>query len=248
MEQVPKKKSKFICLKCNRTFNRVQRLQAHQRKPTCGTNCTRCRNKFRTRAQLIRHLKSFVDCDHCDEKFCSDFHLNDHLQTVHSGAGVKDDLSRPIFSSSAFEKEDGYKQIVASYSRYIKDAVQDKNPRYQVINKELSSSFTYKDLEELIRSKGFKSGRAFKLNLGFGCILRDLISGEYRYYYVSNNHLLLHKAFTISKYNDLAEFMNKLVEMDIAEHYYMLRPSSGWILAGIPNVQIKFMFLGPMLG
>ena len=247
MDHALKKKSKFICLKCNRTFNRVQRLQAHQRKPICGTKCVRCKHKFRTRAQLMQHLKSIVDCDHCDEKFCSDFDLNQHLQSVHSGAGVQDDLSRPIFSSSAFEQEDGYKQIVASHSRYIKDAVQDKNVVYQVVNKELSSSFTYKDLEELIRSRGFKSGRVFKLNLGFGCILRNLISEEYRYYYVSNNNLLFHRAFTISKYNDLAEFMKKLVEMDIEDHYYMLRPSSGWILAGISNVLIKFMSLGSLL-
>ena len=303
MEHALKRKNKHICLQCDKTFNRIQRLQAHQRKITCGTVCLRCNHKFRTRAQLVTHQKNskLKDCDHCEKRFCSDSDYNNHQKTTHAtkcdicnkdfstnynlkqhqsnikplkcdacdevfcyklkllqhkqlahaGAGVvaelKDNLSRPIFSTSMFEQEDGYKQMIASNSRYINDDVQDKKV-YLVINKKLSPSFTYKDLEELIRIKSYKSGRTFKINLGFGCLLRDLISGKYRYYYVSHNNLLFDRAFTISKHTDLTEFMKKLMEMDIEDHYYMLRPSSGWVLAGIPNVQIRFMFLGSILG
>ena len=88
MDQAPpsRKKIKFICLKCDKVFNRIQRLQAHQTKPTCGTVCTRCKHKFRTRAQLLQHQKnaSIKDCSSCNLKFCHLGDYNNHQRNVHN--------------------------------------------------------------------------------------------------------------------------------------------------------------------
>ena len=88
MEQAPppKKKIKHICLLCDKVFDRAQRLQAHETKSTCGTVCTRCRHKFRTRAQLLQHQKNATikDCSSCNLKFC---HLGDykkHQRDLHN--------------------------------------------------------------------------------------------------------------------------------------------------------------------
>ena len=85
MEPAPKK-IKFICLNCDKTFDRVQRLEAHQSKQSCGTTCSTCQHKFPTRRELLRHKKSsiFHDCDLCDKKFCQLVDYNLHQRTVHN--------------------------------------------------------------------------------------------------------------------------------------------------------------------
>ena len=82
---------------------------------------------------------------------------------------------------------------------------------------------------------------AFKINLGFGCVLYHVIERVFRYYYVSNNHFLFDKAFTISNHTDIINLFNKIVSLDLGETYYLRRPTSGWVLAGLPNIQIRVM-------
>ena len=82
---------------------------------------------------------------------------------------------------------------------------------------------------------------AFKINLGFGCILYHVIEKVFRYYYVSNNHFLFDKTFTISNHTDIVSLFDKIVSLDLGETYYLRRPTSGWVLAGLPNIQIRIM-------
>ena len=72
---------------------------------------------------------------------------------------------------------------------------------------------------------------AFKVNLGFECILYHFLKRVFRYYYVSNNHFLFDKAFTISNQTDIIGLFDKIVSLDLGETYYLRRPTSGWVLA-----------------
>ena len=85
MEKLPKKKIKHVCLKCNKVFNRVQRLKNHQSKKSCGTVCTQCNHKFPDRHRLEQHQKnaSIIDCSICEKKFCYQANYNNHQRTVH---------------------------------------------------------------------------------------------------------------------------------------------------------------------
>ena len=83
--------------------------------------------------------------------------------------------------------------------------------------------------------------------MGFGSMLFNIISHEYRYYYVDSNSLLFDTAFTISKRIDIDRLMKKIYNLDLANTYYLKRPSSGWILVGLPNVEIAVYRLGNAL-
>ena len=39
----------------------------------------------------------------------------------------------------------------------------------------------------------------------------------------------------------MTAFFNKIFHLDLVTIYYMQRPSSGWVLVGLPNVEIQVM-------
>ena len=111
--------------------------------------------------------------------------------------------------------------------------------RYKVVNRKIKPSFSYLDLNDLLSTIFDNQKSAFKVSIGFGFILLNPIQKEYKYYYVSTNNLLFEKAFTITNQRDLTHFMKKIMGLDLTTNYYLKRPSSGWVLAGLTNVQIR---------
>ena len=81
-----------------------------------------------------------------------------------------------------------------------------------------------------------EEGNAFKINIGFGFILYHTVNQVFRYYYVSTNHFLFDRAFTISNHTDMTALFNKISSLDLPNRYYMQRPTSGWVIAGVPNI------------
>ena len=93
-----------------------------------------------------------------------------------------------------------------------------------------------------------KHGKACRFNIGFGLMLKNKITNEFRYYYVSSNHFLLDKAVTISTVGDVKAIVKTIHDINIGQRYYMQRPDSSWMLAGLPNVYFKLMYLNVVLG
>ena len=93
-----------------------------------------------------------------------------------------------------------------------------------------------------------KHGKCCRINIGFGVMLRNKLSDEYRYYYVSTNHMLFNSAKTINSMSDVKDIVKEIYDMNITEHYYMLRPSSGWTLVNVTNVYFKLFNLYLPLG
>ena len=417
MEQAPpsKKKIKFICLLCDKVFDRAQRLQAHQTKPTCGTVCTRCKHKFRTRAQLLQHQKNasikdcsscnlkfchlgdynnhqrnvhsvnpdrcstcskgfstchrlenhlknasikdcsscdlkfchlndynnhqrvvhsvnptqctvcskefrneqklkrhqkkpvYNDCDLCDRKFCSDkdysYHqivdhhanpqkcktcgkeyerlselkkhalkavpqacdlcnqilctlsdYNTHRISVHHGGEIEPEdeeyqniLDKPIFAPTGMEKQVEYKATVERNYSEIRDKIEDKSGVAMVVNRELAPGFTFRELRDQLVESMLKHGRCAKFNIGFGFLLEHKLTHEFRYYYVSTNTMLFKTAHTISKRKDIKDIIEIIHDMNVGEHYYLMRPNSSWTVAGVTNMKFKLFYLGPVL-
>ena len=348
---------------CNKGFDRLQRLQAHQSKSSCGTSCTRCKHKFRTRAELSKHQKNAVlkscdicnlnfcrlieyhhhqkeahgmnpnkcttcskefrryqeleqhqknavhaDCDICDRKFCSekdyinhqslDHHINPlkcktcgkehkqlsdlkkHLlkavpqacdlcdQTLcslsdynrhriifHRGGEIEPEdveyqniLDEPIFAPTGAEEEVEYKATVERNYSEIKDKIEDKSGSYAVINRELAPGFTFRELRDQLAESLLKHGRCAKFNIGFGFLLEHKLTHEFRYYYVSTNTMLFEKAHTISKRKDIKDIIKMIHDMNVGEHYFLMRPNSSWMVAGVTNMKFKLFYLGPVLG
>ena len=84
-----------------------------------------------------------------------------------------------------------------------------------------------------------KEVSVFKINLGFGVVLYNTVQQRHKYYYVSNNSYLIEKSTTISNRTDMNDFYEKIKNLNIAEKYFYQRPSSSWVLAGVPSIEIK---------
>ena len=154
-----------------------------------------------------------------------------------------------VFPPTGFENVDGYKEIADKNESLIEDNVVARKNVVMTVNKQITPTFTYKELRDLIKKTVLKHGKACRFNIGFGFILKNKLTDTYRYYYVSTNHLLFDRAATISTMSDLKDILKTMHDMNIDQRYYMQRPDSSWMLAGITNVQfIKLMYLNVVLG
>ena len=192
------------------------------------------------------------ECDLCEKKFCTPADYKTHWIVEHRGGQVEEEeedleykniLKQVISPPTGFEGEEGYKEMMEKHEDVIKDFIKQRKNIYMIINKQISPSFTYKDLYALVKKTVIKHGTVCRFNIGFGFILKHKLTDEYRYYYVSTNHLLFDKAPTISTMADLKDILKTMHDMNIGQQYYMQRPSSSWVLAGLVNVQFKIMYV-----
>ena len=126
----------------------------------------------------------------------------------------------------------------------IKDFT-DQHNKYKIINKEIPTDYTYANLlNDLIELKTGMTD-AFRINIAFGFTLFNPKDEEYKYYYASNNNFLFETAYQISVNQDLKKFFHKVVGLDLVTNYYLKKPSSEWIVAGLNNVSF---FIFPIEG
>ena len=250
------KKAKHECESCNQIFDRVRRLEDHIEKVHTNnrTKCSTCYKKFRLNRGLQSHQKNADPkvCDVCDTIFCHESELERHKRTEHVGGEIRTvvndtELDEPICPRTGFEEDEGYKEKIEDHWNEIRDHKERKN-RYININKELSPDFTYRDLKHVLDEIFAEQTNAFKINIGFGFMLRDVVTSEFRYFYPSTNNLLFDRMPTISKTKDMADLMKRILDLDLCENYYMKRPSSGWIFVGLPNLYIQIIYLNVVLG
>ena len=74
---------------------------------------------------------------------------------------------------------------------------------------------------------------SFKLNMALGYILRHIESGELRFFYPSQNSLLLDLPLLIENKQDIREVPEKLSVDYLNAHVYTQRPSTKWLIAKI---------------
>ena len=55
------------------------------------------------------------------------------------------------------------------------------------------------------------------------------------------------KAFQVSTNNDVSKLFQQIVDLDIINNYYLKKPSSSWVLAGLPNMEKNVYFMKIML-
>ena len=193
-------------------------------------------------------------CEHCDTTFCHLSELERHKRTKHAGHGITtetldhSELDRPICPRTGLEEDGEYKEEIENHWDTIRDNKKELKSCYININKVLTPDFTYRDLKNILDEIFAKQTNAFKINLGFGFMLRNVATNEFRYFYPSSNNLLFDRMPTISKKEDMVDLMKRILDLGLDENYYMKRPSSGWTLAGLPNLFIQIIYLGVVLG
>ena len=231
------------CDKCTKKFTDQKKFNRHHTK--CKNKiCANCKAVFSSAARLKNHIKNRtnISCEQCERKFCTKFHLLRHLRTTHEDRSLHiPNLNLEIYPSTLYEKENEYQDVIKENRNVISDS-QDIKRAYAVYNKQIDSTFTYNDLQNLILNV-YTQKSPLKINIAFGYIIHNPTSGEYRYHYPSDNNQIFERAITINWRRDVTKLMNRIIALDLPTTYFLMRPSTSWILTGLTNVQIKVIYL-----
>ena len=219
------------CEKCNQKYKSTSAFKRHKCKI-----CTHCNKIFKSKIGLQKHLQKREDisCDHCEQKFCGNHQLNSHKRSIKIP-----DINQEIYESPYKD----YQKVIERNIKHIQDKV-DKRKIYTVYNKQIDSSFTYQNLYDIYLNIYQELKSPFRTNLGFGYILHNRVSDEYKYHYVSDNTLVFERMPTIVKRKDITKLMKGIISADLPTTYFLSRPTSNWNLTALTNVEIKVIPYG----
>ena len=234
------------CRTCHKKIKLESKFIHHTQK--CKPiQCNEFKTFFKTTNSLKRHLNNRKDILHNGTKFCNNAHLQRHLRTIKKPMEKIPDLNQQILERTGYENKKGFKDTVKQHINEIKDS-HKTTKLYEVINKQITSSYTYKDLYDLLLDIYSKHKSPYKINLGMGYILYNIIEKQYKYHYVSTNNLLFNYAQTIDNKNDTNKLMKRIISLDLVTTYYFKRPTSNWIMGGLINLEIQISNLNGVIG
>ena len=217
----------FSCPTCQQTFDRASRLQRHEASAAAVP----------------------LPCSVCNAMFCYESRKQQHMLREHVGAGfsggrspLNTAINTPILPPTGYPQTNEYQAAINQHRSTIRSQT-NTGGEWKIINRQIPPTFSYGDLKVLLDEVRNSEHGVFKINIGFGSMLYDTVNQVYRYFYVSHNHYLFDRAFTISSNRDMTTFFNKILSLQLTDKYYFQRPSSGWVLAGLPNLEIRVMRL-----
>ena len=235
------------CQTCHKKFKEESKFIRHKKQKCKLKQCDECKTIFKTTKGLKHHLKNRKDILHDGRKFCNNAHLHRHLRTIKKPEEEIPDLNQEILGLTLYEDEKGFKDTVKQNINEIMDS-RKTTKLYEVINKQITSSYTYKDLYEFLLDIYSEHKCRYKINLGMGFILYNIIEKQYKYHYVSTNNLLFDTAQTISNRKDIDKLIKRIISLDLVTTYYFKRPSSNWSIAGLVNIETQIFNLNGPLG
>ena len=92
------------------------------------------------------------------------------------------------------------------------------------------------DIGDMLQAIFRSQKNAFKINLAFGFILSNVEKGEKRYYYPSQNGLILDEPLVVADEADLQRVLQRMGETDWLEYVSQQKPDSKWRIALLTNV------------
>ena len=218
------------CATCGRAFTRRDHLQRH---------ASRCRPKPFT-------------CDVCHSGFTRKDNLDHHKRTVQCGSPPQpgpapkrrriasldeDPLTPPPVEHAANDE----------LSSALQDFVQENwgSVRTHVVHGPIQTrynrrltSLDMRDLHDQLFLLFDQQTTAFKVNLSFGFILKQKVTGRLRYYHSSNNCCgrYMEEPALITNRADFESFQERIQELDLLNWAVSQRPNSDWICEMVTNV------------
>ena len=99
-----------------------------------------------------------------------------------------------------------------------------------------NGTITYQDirnhLEEILRSEQ----QAFKVNMAFGIVLRDIITAEYTFFHPLESDGVLERPILITNQRDIDTFMDLIKNLNILEHLSKKRPNTRKVFHSVTNI------------
>ena len=218
------------CATCGRAFTRRDHLQRH---------ASRCRPKPFT-------------CDVCHSGFTRKWDLDQHKRTVQCG-GPPQPGPAPKRRRIASLDEDPLTPPPVEHaandelSSALQDFVQENwgSVRTHVVHGPIQTrynrrltSLDMRDLHDQLFLLFDQQTTAFKVNLSFGFILKQKVTGRLRYYHSSNNCCgrYMEEPALITNRADFESFQERIQEPDLLNWAVSQRPNSDWICEMVTNV------------
>ena len=216
--------------------------------------CATCGRGFTRRNHLVRHSsrcrpKPFV-CATCNSSFGRKQELDRHVKTVKCGFPPQPGPSAPKRRRIALNEDPlsppPVEQLDDELSSDLQDTVRDnwgsirtyvaQGPVQTRYNHRLTTMDT-RELQEPLRQLFEEQTTSFKLNLSFGFILKQKVTGRLRYYHSSNNCCgrLLEEPSLITNRGDFDRFLERIRVPDILQWAIAQRPNSDWVCEHVTN-------------
>ena len=216
--------------------------------------CATCGRAFTRRDHLVRHSsrcrpKAFL-CATCNSSFGRKDNLDRHKRTMRCGAPPQPGPSAPKRRRIALNEDPlsppPVEQLDDELSSDLQDAVRDnwgsirtyvaQGPVQTRYNHRLTTMDT-RELQEPLRQLFEEQTTAFKVNLSFGFILKQKVTGRLRYYHSSNNCCgrLLEEPSLITNRGDFDRSLERIHQPDILQWAISQRPNSDWVCERVTN-------------
>ena len=136
------------------------------------------------------------------------------------------------------EGEDGekLKEELTACQHYLVDTEME-NGRHKVFNFQMSKLDT-KIINEKLEEVFNKLDSAAKINIALGFVLRNVETGENRYYFAHENNTLFEKLHLLCTKADFITIQGKIENFDIVEQCTQERQNTKWRLKLITKVTL----------
>ena len=221
--------------------------------------CATCGRAFTRRDHLVRHTrtrcrpKPFA-CDVCNSSFGRKQELDRHKRTVQCGSPPQPEPA-PKRQKVTHLHEDPLtpppiEQLDDELSSDLQDAVRDnwgsirtyvaQGPVQTRYNHRLTTMDT-RELQEPLRQLFEEQTTAFKVNVSFGFILKQKVTGRLRYYHSSNKCCgrYMEEPALITNRADFESFQERIQESDIPQWAIAQRPNSDWVCEHVTSIRLK---------
>ena len=204
---------KVQCGDCGNMYLR-QHAARHRKSCQAGIiSCPDCRYFTYNQQEMNYHVakkhapstsKQSTVCSSCEQEFPSYYSLQQHRRKEH---GVKQrkpsvtvaDLNKIVEEEG--DDGDKLKEELSACQHFLVDTEME-NGRHKVFNFQMSKLDT-KIINDKLEEVFNKLDSAAKINFALGFVLRNVETGEYRYYYAHENNTLFEKSHLLCTKADL---------------------------------------------
>ena len=212
------------CPRCKRVFARKDALKTHLRRQ-------RCDRKKRKNLERYREIEGLLSKRRKETVTAS--------ERVEVSQSIEEDSPIPPESVPLFDDvSDDLQRVVRKHWSSIRTRISHGRiqSRYNIRMEDVNTMY----MEDTLRRIFWDQTKRFKINMSYAFILRNKVTGEYRYFHSSNNCCgrYLEEPCLITSRDDFDQFLKDVQQRDVLEWTQKQRPGSAWVSQLVTNVTV----------